>query len=253
MNWLKIFEIRRFSCSEQERSVRRHFSSATNSHAHFTGSIIDSHLEVAIKTESSAPRVSAQVVFNSIVISTVTNHFNGMSSKQASGDVAVGSALVRHEVLVHVESGLERSIVESLLDSGVGSVTLRWALLASVMHGRFIVATIASSSATSRGVGVNLVSDSTFLLKVLESVVKESTSTSVVIAVTGNKLLRGENDIDFSVWLNGKSVAKSLGGTKGPAGSAPSLVSNRVDVVSPLISGVKGLAGHKSGVWKSVY
>jgi len=157
--------------------------------------------------------------------------------------VLVDTRLVGEEILVDGEGSLDWSAGhDESLDGGnvIGLLDGTSLDLVHVKRGTVDALGNAWGSNTgSRGVGEAGVVDDTSVLHELPGVLKVATTTAVVSGVAGDQPLRREDDVDLAVGGNAESVGESLSGTEGPAGTALLLVSDGVDAVGPLGSGVE--------------
>jgi hypothetical protein len=72
---------------------------------------------------------------------------------------------------------------------------------------------------------------------------KISSIASLVDVITSNQVLSWEDNINSTIRGNGKSIGKSFGGSEGPAWSALLLISDGMDVIGPLFSGIESGRG----------
>ena len=101
----------------------------------------------------------------------------------------------------------------------------------------------------SRGVRIAFVSNNTFVFEVHPGVLEGTTLASVVSVVAGDHVLWGENDVVAT--FDASSVGENFRGGESPAGTASGLVSDGVDTVGPLGSGVER-SGESDEVSKDV-
>jgi len=89
-------------------------SSSNNARLNSTLVGTSKNLEESLVSPSVIPGIGNKPVGSSI-LNSPSNHLHGMSSKLRSRDVLVDSTFVAHEVLIHSEGGLNRSILQNLL------------------------------------------------------------------------------------------------------------------------------------------
>jgi hypothetical protein len=192
-------------------------------------------LEEASHAPWGAPWVSAQPV-GEAALNTVTNNLDGVATGNTAGNVVVDTGLVVEEVLIDGESTFHGAVVVKLgLDGRDGGGVNDGAGLALVLGpggsiGALLGGGASGGVARSGGVGKAALGHNTGVGEVLPSEVEVTTVTTVVVVVTRDEVLGGEDDV-----LTGlaESVWESLGGTESPAWTALSLISNGVNASLP--------------------
>ena len=156
------------------------------------------------------------------------DHLDGMASSERSGLVDVNSALVREEVLVHIEGNLNGSVgLDLSLDGsnggadgvGRGSVVVLHCARARGAGGGRRREEAVSGDTAARGVGVAIIGNDSSVLHVdprADGVTTVASHVAVSI-VARDEVLGGQGHVDGERALDGETVRKSLSGSEGPA------------------------------------
>jgi hypothetical protein len=215
------------------------------------GTGIDSTLsegdsEESALSPSGVPRVSADPVLDSVLLSP-SDELDGVSSEEVTLEVLVDSALVGHEILIDVETSLDGSVGEDFeLDGLRVGVLARRSLLDEVLGGGLSILALLELTAVrlvslDALVGPARFSDKTVSFHELPGEGEHTSLASEIVVVARDHILSTEDSVDGSLGGDAESVRGSLSGTKSPAGSAVSLVSNGVDAIRPLLSSIEAL------------
>jgi len=200
--------------------------------------LVHSHPEVTVETPTGTPRVSDDPVRSGSSLSP-TDNFDGVTTELTTSSVDVDTRMIRHEVRVDDETGLDWTVGVNLLfdcgDISEGAVSLSVVFLPGTRSG---ARSSAGTSVTrSRGVWVASVRDDTSSSEVVPSFVEVTTLATVVRGVTRDHILWGKDDIVTT--FDAGSVGEDLRGGESPAGTASSLVSDGVHAAWPLVDGVE--------------
>lgn len=227
--------------------------------------------EVTILTPVLVPAVGNLPVLNTI-LNTPTNKLDSMSAKSGSSHMLVDTTLVGHEVLIHSESNLHRSVGHELSLDGLNS-THRVSLLEEVLiiligHGVSLLAlsdtlrsilslsarrilTSAVMLALSKSIGIapilrTILSSSGYTHSV-EPVPSRRGETSLAsesaYITASKKILRRQTILDLSLRSNAQTISSSLSSSESPARTAHRLITNLLQrgALRPLLSSIEGL------------
>ena len=210
-------------------------------------------LEESLHSPWWAPWVSAEPV-GSTVLNTVTEDLDGVTTGNIGGGWGVDSWLIVEEVSVDGESTFNWTVGNDLRLDLLNTLRLSdWTVDARVLLLGWTVNALWSASwgvAWTSGVWEAAICDNSVLVEEFPSHIHVTTIATVVVGVTADQVFWWEDNVDWTVWGNGESVGESLGGTESPAGTALLLISDGVDLASPLLSGIEVVwGGDEWGTW----
>jgi len=201
----------------------------------FKSALVHAEPEVTVETPTGSPRVS-----DDPVVLSPTDNLDSMTTELFTSDVSVDTRVVRHEISIDGETGLNWTVGVNFLFNHINSVVAGISM-SSVFSP--LSATWARGEATgdltrARSVWVARVRDDTSASKVRPSFGKVTTLTSKVGFVTRDHILWGEDDVVTT--FDASSIRKNLRGGESPAGTASGLISDGMHASGPLISRIKG-------------
>ena len=242
----------------------------TTSDLVFNSTLTHLDTEVTVLTPILVPAVSNLPVLNTI-LNTPTNQLHSVSTEIRSSDVLIDSALVRHEILVHIEGNLHGSVGHQLsldlLDS-IDRVSLLEHMLILRILNRISLLTLLHTLRSRLGLTTRRILASAVMLTLREgiriapirrSILSSSRHTlhmepvpsragetsvateSACIAACQQIFLR-KTILIRSLRRNTKTIRSSLSSSKSPARTTHRLITNLLQrrTFGPVLSSIEG-------------
>lgn len=223
-------------------------------------------LEGAVVAPILIPRIRHKPVLDT-TLNAPAKDLDGMTSELRARSVLVNARLVRDEVLVHSEGGLDGTVSHDLLLNGAGHDRVnRLAVILGALDGGLValggwltrtaglvVSSVDVVFTWGESVGVLILSCETTQLEEApgRTRIASVAATSTHRSTARQHVLRREFVLDRAVGGNAQSVAHSLNTAKGPARAARRLVTDVPDVraLAPRSPGIEVLGNvHIGGI-----